>query len=311
VVRGKQFGALSLLFVVPTALCLVGAGALLHVAARAAMVVKEDTAKKLEEVKQQAEALAKGIDELRDQIDAVKERVQQGKDRAEQAQRLQATLERLEEEKARLSRQLEELMRKLSELEKELGKQHEECRRLRRQLATARRKLEQLQRALQQMQPDPDGAGPSNPTGPSLQELAEAIAAAKAALEALVRDIEQAEAERDQLRQETDDPNIRVEEIVGWLPWQPPPRPLYVECDGQGVLLQPEGVRLPLWPSDQQEEQFVRTARQRRYVLFLIRPDGFRSFDRYRPLVKNNNVDYGYEPINQNGRVSYPEERSR
>ena len=140
--------------------------------------------------------------------------------------------------------------------------------------------------------------------------MARDIANAKRALEEQRRKNEQAEAEWAGLKQEKSPDSVRVQTIWGPTKWNPPPNPLYVECDGQGVVLQPEGVRAPAQPDEPGRARFVQIARQRRYVLFLVRPDGFASFRQYRSLVARNNLDYGYEPINQNGRVIYDPSRS-
>ena len=57
-------------------------------------------------------------------------------------------------------------------------------------------------------------------------------------------------------------------------------------------------------PDADDQESFLQAAAQTRYVLFLIRPDGYQSFYEYRQLVlsrakeSGSSLDHGYEPVN-------------
>lgn len=302
---------IGVLFLLPVMLGLIGVGALLHVAVRVVAAEQEaeidEAETRIEHDKRREAELLAAIRELeRDRAET--------RDRLNEAQDQQAELDRLEEERARREEEREILERQLRELEARVGVKDEDREDLQEQRDEARAKLDRLTREIARLQdqiaqmdrsPNPGGNPPAE--GRSRSELEAEIARLQQELEEQKKALGRAEADWDRLGQEPTDPNIRIERIRGSTNWQPPPNPLYVECDGQRVVLQPENESLSVRPDSADRDRFVQRARQRQYVLFLIRPDGFHSFDRYRHLVFENDVRYGYEPINQEGRVVYPE----
>lgn len=89
---------------------------------------------------------------------------------------------------------------------------------------------------------------------------------------------------------------------------------VFVECDAQGVWMMPERKLLETSASDAAREAFLTRVRSKGYVVFLIRPDGFNAFRKFRELVETHNrasinkLEYGYEPINADWRLVYPTE---
>jgi myosin heavy subunit len=87
----------------------------------------------------------------------------------------------------------------------------------------------------------------------------------------------------------------------------------FVECTAQGVILQPQKKEQKKVPDKNDRKAFLAAARITRYVVFLIRPDGFESFDQYHNLILSENkdshdpIDIGYEPVNADWNLVYPE----
>jgi len=79
-------------------------------------------------------------------------------------------------------------------------------------------------------------------------------------------------------------------------------RPVYMICSSAGILIGEE-----LLPIPESHEQFkalsraikhaVESAGEGGYVLALIRPDGYKSFERLRDVVDNLGFRLGYEPV--------------
>lgn len=300
---------LGVLLILPTLLCFVGAGALLHVAVRASAAKQEQAHQRIEDQlekdRQTAEQLSAAVEEVERQIQQIRKRLAE----LQAAEHCQAELARLQTRKEELQAQLSSLRGELEKLERRLGVAGEECDDLRHKVAEARRKRDELHEQLAAMAPSSKGDSDGDPQGeePSPDELKACIAQVEHRLQDQKRKNEQAQAEWHSLQQQpADDSRIAVGEIRGTQQWQPPPNPLYVECDGNGILLQPETVRLAAEPGEEERGRFVDVARRRGYVLFLIRPDGFKSFRQYRSLISGE-VDFGYEPIKQHARVIYPE----
>lgn len=85
-------------------------------------------------------------------------------------------------------------------------------------------------------------------------------------------------------------------------------RPVYMECSSAGIL-----VRGEILPIPESHEQFtalskavgnaVKAAGEGGYALALIRPDGYRSFERLRDVVDNLHIRLGYEPISSDWEI--------
>ncbi|MCS7304959.1 MAG: hypothetical protein NZ602_07615 [Thermoguttaceae bacterium] len=297
----------GLMCVVPVLLCFIGGGVLLYVAADessgevAQRVQDHQTAAQLEE---KCRVLHRRIAELEEQLREADRRLE----KAKKAEGLQSQVSQLQQERERLQQELEQLRKQWEEIQKRLSTSSHELARLEQEVAKAQAKLAHLQQKIQEMQPGP---GEAQDQGPTMAELEAAKQQLTEALQRQNNINEQKQARLDELSQKVKEPGrtLRVDEIRGSGQWQLPPNPLYVECDGQGILLQPEKCRLPTRPTSSQEEEFLRTVRDRKYVLFLVRPNGFDSFRVYRQLLrqKAGGIDYGYEPIRQDGEVLYPE----
>lgn len=303
--RSNPIVILAALFVVPVLLCLVGVGAFLHVTNRAAAAADEQAREQVQHEKGKTERLTKAIENVEQRIEDIRKELQ----RMRQAETLQKDVAELQARKEELERELAALSAELKQIEDELRQTTVNRDELAQRLTDVRQRLEDLQRKLAALAPGPENqpAG-EQAKGPSAEELARRIAEANRRLEQQRLKNEQAQAELDGLRQETSptDPRIRVENIAGSTDWQSPSNPLYVECDDEGVVFQPENVRASATPDGSEKTRFTQLARQRGYVLFLIRPSGYTSFHHYRALAVQENVFYGYEPINQDGKVIYP-----
>jgi hypothetical protein len=98
-------------------------------------------------------------------------------------------------------------------------------------------------------------------------------------------------------------------------------RPIYIECRSDGVILQPEGIKLresdfhgPL-DSGNPLSAGVRTASEYlsagdtvpAYPLLLVRPDGIGAYYAARAALKSWQAEFGYELIDQDWEVAYKE----
>ncbi len=308
--RGNHTMIVGVVLLIPMMLGFVGVGALLHIAVRVAVAqhqaAVDDAGEQIEHDKSRAAKLLAAIRELQLRIAEIRDRLDQAEDQ-------RAELARLEEELARCEQQRETLERELNDLENRIGtnEQHREELQAERdearsQLDALTREIARLRNQIAQMERAANPGGRPPEEGQSRADLEAEVARIQRDLETQRQANREVEQQWQGIRQQPTDPNIRIDRIIGSVNWQPPSNPLYVECDSRGVVLQPEDKTLTAHPAPAVRDQFVQQARQRRYVLFLIRPDGFDTFARYRRLVVENNVMYGYEPINQKGRVEYP-----
>jgi len=92
---------------------------------------------------------------------------------------------------------------------------------------------------------------------------------------------------------------------------------MFVECMADGVFLQPRQERLPVRPAAVERGVFTAFIEETDYVVFLIRPDGFESFWQYYRLARSRNaspstaIDVGYEPVNADWHLLYPEQKGQ
>jgi hypothetical protein len=98
-------------------------------------------------------------------------------------------------------------------------------------------------------------------------------------------------------------------------------RPMYIECSEQGVLLQPEGVRLaasdfqgPMGPGNPLDAA-LRAMREywqqhglqgEPYPLIVVRPDGAVAFGACRTAMKHWESEFGYELVDQDAELKFP-----
>lgn len=102
-------------------------------------------------------------------------------------------------------------------------------------------------------------------------------------------------------------------------------RPVYLECTAQGVVIQPEGIRIPLedlkppyGPGNPLDAalRVLRTAYQQRdatfgltippYPLLVVRPDGIHSYAMARAAMSGWDDQYGYELIDADMDLVFP-----
>ncbi|MEN6450313.1 MAG: hypothetical protein ABFC96_07475 [Thermoguttaceae bacterium] len=101
-------------------------------------------------------------------------------------------------------------------------------------------------------------------------------------------------------------------------------RPIYIECRGDAVVLQPEGVRLsaadfdgPLGPGNpmaaalRAAREYLRAAQEidpqvgEPYPMLLVRPDGIVAFYAARAAMKSWGSEFGYELIGDDWKIAY------
>jgi len=101
-------------------------------------------------------------------------------------------------------------------------------------------------------------------------------------------------------------------------------KPIYVECTAGGIIVQPEGIVLtpldfqgPMPPGNPLDaallavkayyERFPETADTQPYPLLLVRPSGTNAYDKARAAMRSWDDRFGYELIDQNMQLSFPE----
>lgn len=76
----------------------------------------------------------------------------------------------------------------------------------------------------------------------------------------------------------------------------------YIEATYEGVILYPSGKKVSLTGMEESDSDFMKLLKRidpdNEYIIFAIRPDGYKSFQKARDLVEKKNVEVGYEPIN-------------
>ncbi len=84
----------------------------------------------------------------------------------------------------------------------------------------------------------------------------------------------------------------------------PGEKPQWVECAKGAVIMLPQGERIPI--EGLKTAPAFRQAVSGRYVVFLVRPDGFSAFASARTAAEENGAKrLGYEPIDRNWQVKY------
>jgi hypothetical protein len=154
-------------------------------------------------------------------------------------------------------------------------------------------------------------------------------------------DQKQAEAELERLRQLLADTEQQLEELrrngsgkrsYAVVPFQgqngTQRKPVYIECTGEGITLQPEGLRFergdfldPTWPGNPlaaalrasreylnaQAAQAGQPEPPDPYPLILVRPDGIMNYLLARAAITSWDSDFGYEFIEQDWKIDYPD----
>jgi predicted RNase H-like nuclease (RuvC/YqgF family) len=80
--------------------------------------------------------------------------------------------------------------------------------------------------------------------------------------------------------------------------------PQYVECLDGAIVLQPQGDRISIQAIKGSDSKFVAAVR-RREVFFLVRPNGFESFDAALASAEKVGATVGYEPVDADWPVKF------
>lgn len=85
--------------------------------------------------------------------------------------------------------------------------------------------------------------------------------------------------------------------------------PRYIECQGNGIIIHPsqelvlkEDLDLPSSALRRLLDE-VSSRRNQEYLIVAIRPDGIDVFDKVRSLIEQENIDIGFEPIDESWRL--------
>lgn len=204
-----------------------------------------------------------------------------------------------------LAESREETMRRLREQQTQLSMFEDQARQLKLQLDQLFDQSEQLDR----LHGDQDS-------------FTEEAARDKAELE---RQVVQAKYELEQLRSRQKQSESRFAIVPYDGPHGTQRRPIYVECQGNSIVIQPEGVRLvpedfPL-PLDQNNTLaivlraireywvnvgLVKTS-QEPYPLLIVRPHGEDAFSICRHALRDWGDDFGYELLPEGIQIAYPQ----
>ncbi|MEA5511917.1 hypothetical protein VB715_19265 [Crocosphaera sp. UHCC 0190] len=89
--------------------------------------------------------------------------------------------------------------------------------------------------------------------------------------------------------------------------------PKYIECREDGVLLHPSQVFVAKSEINNERSPLnklikeVRKNRHKQYLIVALRPDGIEVFQKIRDMVEKQGIDIGYEPIDQNWKLTIEE----
>jgi hypothetical protein len=77
----------------------------------------------------------------------------------------------------------------------------------------------------------------------------------------------------------------------------------YVETTREGITLHPIGQKVSMDNMEKPNSGFMEFLRMidrdNEYIIFAIRPDGYKSFQKARDLAEKNQIEVGYEPIDK------------
>jgi len=140
----------------------------------------------------------------------------------------------------------------------------------------------------------------------SLEKLKQDLQEAETELQRLSAECDVARKEKDKERRRVDvtalDGTRKVSDH----------KPVFVECSRGKAILQPQERTLSADPGAADRETLLAAARRTRYVVFLVRPDGFRCFENYRSFVISAGqktgapIEFGYEPVNADWELVFP-----
>ncbi len=81
--------------------------------------------------------------------------------------------------------------------------------------------------------------------------------------------------------------------------------PRYIECQGNGIIIHPNQELVLKEDIDSPSSALrrlldeVSSRRNQEYLIVAIRPDGIDVFDKVRSLIERENIDIGFEPIDE------------
>jgi len=316
------------LLLAPLLCCVIAVGAFLHVAVAFVEAQGQEQADRWNQVEKLAGAtkdLEKQIAGLDQRIAELRRQLAEQRKRADVANQLEEELRRLREQKVRLEQELAELRKKLAKAKEMVAEGKKQVEKEREAKTTKqekiRRKQEDVARAENNVARTDKEVGKllslDDLPGESSNDLQNQLAQKQQKLRDEQLKAEKLNAQLADLGKtpKAMEPTFVVERIKSTRRWNAP-SPVYVECDGKGVLLQPEGMRLSSRPDASDIARFLGAAEKTRYVLFLIRPSGYRSYQSYCEILNRENgkrgspMDYGYEPINEDWNLIYPNEEN-
>ncbi len=206
----------------------------------------------------------------------------------------------------------------LEDLQRQLGKLRAELERLKKERDARQGEHNDVKNAVDQTQTENSERQRRLAAKRSSMEQEEAEEGAKARQRAadaaemgrLQEEIERLEAQIEELKRKIAKrkasfdpmqivPGSRVEDKVA-------KNPFWLECVKDAVVIQPQGQRFSVAQLQKKEAAFVSAVRDR-YVVLLVRPDGFASFDAARSLAEAGAQSMGYEPVDADVEIEYPE----
>jgi hypothetical protein len=313
------------LFLAPVICCVIAIGAFLHVAVSFVEAEEQEKAEMQQQVQKLTATAADLEQELADleaRIAQLQQQLREQQEKAEAARKLAEEIRRLEEQQEALAQQLATLRDKLQKAEELVQQTEQEVQNQREAITATQEECQQARNDITQAE---QGVERGNGKVRELLSVDELPAESPEGLQQQRRKVdddlqrERTETERLQaqlarLRRHNDEMSrsFRLSDLKTTNHWQAPD-PVYVECDQQGVLIQTAGTRFGTWPDATDTVNFISTARRTGYVLFLVRPSGYSSFWRYRKTIEAESresgraIDYGYEPINEDWILIYPE----
>lgn len=235
---------------------------------------------------------------------------------------LMSFMQQRQQERTELAQRIEQLALESAEFEGQLERENERAFGLQRQLEEEQRRAEaaeaagneadRLGREAAKMEPrrssrqaQRDGVARNVEALPDVRENHRRLSLSLEDLQAQLAKAEAEHAEHAKRKidardkKEEERKKVRVLEISGTRT-RHFRKPVFVECSARSAIVQPEGRKLGPHPDTDDQATFLASARKTRYVVFLVRPDGFRCFENYREVVTSANkdpgtsIDFGY-----------------
>lgn len=246
-----------------------------------------------EQLRQQAADHAQAKQRRRDEYDAKKRAQQAAWDRKRDA--LKA---RVDDEEKALSAELREVQERLAATARRLRDEEDAVRALRDQLKQEQARLGQQEQKL-------EGARQETAS------LAEKLTAADTARAKLAAELVQLEDHIRDLKKSRE----REKDTYSVIPYRGKRgdgrQPLYVECGELGFVFHPEKQRLDGPSTDALAAEMGKRVgalpdAKQAYFLLLVRPDGIQRFYQLQAVLREKQIDYGYELVNPEWKFDIP-----